>query len=98
MMRTKEGQVKDKVVAVLKKLRVYYFFPVANGYGKSAIPDIIGCMNGIFVAIECKADDKDATAIQHRELGRIRTAGGCALVINAMNVDKLEGYLCEYYR
>jgi Holliday junction resolvase len=92
-MRTKEGVVKDKVVGVLKAADVWYFFPAANGYGRSAIPDIICCVRGHFLAIECKADNLKPTALQERELGKIIASGGTGICINAENVDQLENIL-----
>ena len=56
MATTPESKVKDKIVKILKKHSVYYFFPATHGYGRSGVPDIICCYRGQFVAIECKAD------------------------------------------
>ena len=92
-MRTKEGVVKDKVKKILDNAGVWYFFPAANGYGRSAIPDIICCVRGHFLAIECKADNLKPTALQERELGRIIANGGTGIYINAENVDQLENIL-----
>ena len=93
MARTKEGVVKDKVVGILKAADVWYFFPAANGYGRSAIPDIVCCVRGCFLAIECKADNLKPTALQERELGKIIENKGIGLCINAENVDQLENIL-----
>ena len=95
-MRTPEGKVKDKVVKILKQYGVYYFFPVAGGFGMSGIPDIICCHNGRFIAIECKAGKNKTTALQDAHLARIRAAGGVAVVINEENVNGLaETIGCE---
>jgi hypothetical protein len=88
-MRTKEGVVKDKVKKILDNAGIWYFFPAANGYGRSAIPDIVCCVRGCFLAIECKADNLKPTALQERELGRIIANGGTSICINAENVDQL---------
>jgi Holliday junction resolvase len=85
--QTPEAKVKAKVVDVLKSEGVYYFFPATHGYGRSGVPDIIACVNGLFVGIECKAGNNKPTALQVREIERIRTAGGCALVVNEENWD-----------
>ena len=88
-MRTKEGVVKDKVKKILDNAGIWYFFPAANGYGRSAIPDIVCCVRGCFLAIECKADNLKPTALQERELGKIIASGGTGICINAENVDQL---------
>jgi Holliday junction resolvase len=88
---TPEGKIKKRVTAILDATKgVYYFFPAANGFGRTAIPDIIGCVRGRFFAIECKAGSKTATALQNRELMRIGVAGGTVIVINAENIDTFE--------
>jgi Holliday junction resolvase len=78
---------------MLKEHGAYYFFPAANGLGRAGIPDIIVCLHGYFLAIECKAGKGKTTALQDRELQRIRNAGGVALVINENNMDELKDVL-----
>lgn len=95
MASTPEALVKRKVVAVLKAHDAYYFYPVMGGYGRSGIPDIICCVNGYFLAIECKAGRGKTTALQELELEKIAAAGGQTLVINEINLDKVaEVLLC----
>lgn len=89
MARTPEGIVKDKVVGILKDEGVYYFFPATHGYGRSGVPDIVCCVNGRFLGIECKAGTNKPTALQVRELERIRAAGGTAVVANEENWDMI---------
>ena len=55
MAMTPEAKVKKKVAEQLRALKAYYFYPVTGGYGKSGVPDIVGCYNGKFFGIECKA-------------------------------------------
>lgn len=73
---TPEAKVKARVRAKLDGMRVWYFMPVSNGMGRHGIPDFICCINGRFVAIECKAGKGEVTALQRRELERIEAAGG----------------------
>jgi len=87
MAMTPEGKVKDRVKKQLDALGAYHFMPTTGGYGRSGIPDIIGCLNGLFFAIECKAKSGTTTALQNRELARINLAGGRAFIINESNVD-----------
>ena len=90
MARTPEGLVKDKVVAVLKKYGVYYFFPATYGMGRSGVPDIICCVSGRFLAIECKAGKGKPTALQMHEIDSILNAGGSALIINEVTLPEVE--------
>lgn len=91
MAMTPEKKIKKQVVEVLNGLGVYHFFPATYGMGRSGIPDIVGCVGGRFIAIECKAGDKTPTALQLREIDRIRQVGGIALVVNEKNIDILKG-------
>ena len=90
---TPEAKVKASVVKLLKKYEVYYFFPATHGFGRSGVPDIICCLEGNFLAIECKAGNNKPTALQEREMQRIRNAKGDAFLINEDNIDLLEQIL-----
>lgn len=92
-MSTPEKKVKDKVKKVLEEHGCYYFFPATHGYGRSGVPDIIGCYKGFFFAIECKAGKGTTTALQQREIRRIEEAGGSAIVINENNIEELQTWL-----
>lgn len=87
MAMTPEAKVKKRVVAVLKELGAYYFYPVTGGYGQSGVPDIVGCYQGTFFGIECKAGKNKPTALQEKNLRDIAKSGGTALVINEDNID-----------
>jgi Holliday junction resolvase len=87
MAKTPEGKVKDKVVGILKEEEVYYFFPATGGFGRSGVPDIVCCVNGYFLAIECKAGKNKPTALQVREIEAIRRSNGVAVVANEENWD-----------
>jgi Holliday junction resolvase len=86
---TPEAKVKKKVKEILDQMGVYHFSPMQNGMGRAGIPDIIGCLEGQFLGIECKAGKGTTTALQERELTRIQNAGGYALVVNEENINQL---------
>ena len=90
MAATPEKKVKDAVRKLLVEFGIYYFSPAANGFGRAGIPDIICCMHGKFIAIECKAGKGKTTALQDRELDAIRAAGGMAMVVNENNLIELK--------
>jgi Holliday junction resolvase len=83
------------VVAQLKTLGAYYFYPVTGGYGSSGVPDIVGCYEGLFFGIECKAGKNKPTKLQELNLRQIDTAGGIALVVNEDNVADVAATLKE---
>jgi Holliday junction resolvase len=93
MAATPESKVKARLRKYLDALGIYYFMPPANGFGRAGIPDIVGCMNGQFVAFECKAGKGKTTALQDREIKKIQDAMGWAFVINEENVDHIEELL-----
>ena len=93
MATTPEGRVKQIVGRKLKQLGAYYFFPATGGYGRSGVPDIIGCLDGMFFGIECKAGGNKPTALQSKNLTNIELAGGIAVVVNEKNMNDIEGIL-----
>jgi Holliday junction resolvase len=97
MAKTPEGEIKDQVRKVLDEMGAYYFFPAANGYGRTGIPDVIACIGGHFVGIECKAESKQPTALQQRELDNIEKAEGTGVLVNADNISNLKNILENAY-
>jgi Holliday junction resolvase len=93
MADTPEKKVKNAVRKVLDRLGIYYFMPPGMGLGRSGIPDIIGCYQGRFIAIECKAGKGKTTALQERELQWIKDAGGFTFVAREDNLEEMEGRL-----
>jgi Holliday junction resolvase len=96
MAQTPEGKVKASVRKILDKHGIYHFMPPGMGLGRSGIPDIIGCKNGKFIAIECKAGKGKVTALQERELNAIAAAGGFACLVNETCLDELEERLLAW--
>jgi len=79
---TPEGKIKRKVVEVLKKHDVWYFFPANNGFGKSGIPDIIAIVDGHFVGVEVKSATGKPTELQKICGKQIEKAGGTWMVVS----------------
>jgi Holliday junction resolvase len=94
--KVSEKWVKNQVITMLKDAGAYYFYPVANGYMQTGVPDIIACMHGEFIGIECKAGNNKPTVIQERNLAAIEESGGIALVINEDSLDLLRDVLSTY--
>ena len=97
MAMTPEGKVKKKVAKHLDDLGCYYFYPATGGYGKSGVPDIVGCYKGKFFGLECKAGDNKPTLLQEKNLYHILVNGGISEVINEDNVHRVKQILEGIY-
>ena len=86
---TPEAKVKKVVVNQLRNLGAYYFYPVTGGYGRSGVPDIVGCYKGKFFGIECKAGKNTPTPLQQINLDDIEKQNGIALVVNEKNMHSV---------
>lgn len=93
MASTPEAKVKKQVVAQLKVLGAYYFYPVTGGYGASGVPDIVGCYKGKFFAIECKAGKNKPTALQEKNIAAITANEGAVWVVNEENMAGVTAWL-----
>ena len=88
-MATPESKVKKKVKKILDDLGAYHFAPMATGFGRSGVPDIIACYKGKFIGIECKSGDNKPTLLQLRNIDDIKRNQGLAIVINEGNIESL---------
>ena len=87
---TPEGKVKKAGRAIMTKMGMYHFPAFSGGYGRSGVPDDIGCHLGVFVAVEYKAKGGKPTALQLKNMDDIRKSGGIALLVDETNVHQLE--------
>ncbi len=90
---TPESKVKRRVTKILQKFGAYYFSPVTGGFGRSGVPDIVVCYQGVFIGIECKAGDNKPTALQLKNLEDIHTNGGWGMIVNEDTADDVEAVL-----
>lgn len=95
MAMTPEAKVKNKVVKLLKDAGVYYFYASTHGFGRSGVPDLVCCLQGKFVGIECKAGKNKPTPLQEKEMAAIRAAGGTTLVVNEENINDVKELINE---
>lgn len=92
-MATPEKKVKDKVKKLLGEYGAYYFMPTTGGYGKSGVPDIVACLRGKFIGIECKANGGKPTALQEKNLADIMSVGGFAVLVDEGGVETFRSVL-----
>ena len=83
-----EKDVKINIRRVLDSYDLqYHFMPPANGFGRSGIPDIVGCYNGFFFAVEAKFGYNKPSNNQVREIDAIGAAKGAVWVVNDANIE-----------
>ena len=83
-----EGDVKKIVKDVLKDADLcWWFMPPANGYGRSGIPDFVGCVDGHMFAIETKFGKGTTTANQEREISTLTRSGAKVWIVRETSVD-----------
>lgn len=92
-MTTPEKKVKDKVKKLLGEYGAYYFMPTTGGYGRSGVPDIVACLRGKFIGIECKANGGKPTALQEKNLAEIMNVGGFAILVDEGGIDTFKNVL-----
>jgi hypothetical protein len=92
-MATPEKKVKDKVKKLLEAYGAYYFMPATGGYGRSGVPDIVACIRGKFIGIECKANGGKPTALQEKNLMNIVNTGGFAILVDEGGIKMFENIL-----
>ena len=80
-----ESQFQTKL---LKELRKYGWFYKASDRYRAGIPDIIGCCNGMFIAIELKVEPNKPTPLQNYEMKAIYREGGNVKVASYNNKTK----------
>ena len=88
-MATPESKVKKQVKKVLDDVGAYHFSPMTAGYGRSGVPDIIACVKGKFIGIECKAGKNEPTLLQKHNMKLINQSGGLSIVVNESNIEAL---------
>lgn len=95
--KVKEKWVKTQVTKHLKGLGVYYFYPVASGYMSIGVPDIVACIQGKFIGIECKVGSNKPTVLQRKNLEAIQINKGVAMVVNEINIKEMMEVIDDIY-
>ena len=64
-----------------KKVEKYLTKIWGGGYQKSGIPDLILCVNGIFISVELKAPNGRPSELQKLNTSRINQSGGISIIL-----------------
>lgn len=89
MSKKPETKFREKVDRLLKTVPNSYFESIQQKSIRGT-PDKIGCVAGLFVGLELKADEKsDVTELQRYKIFKFREAGGIAEVVHPGNVSEI---------
>ncbi|MDE5600147.1 MAG: VRR-NUC domain-containing protein [Oscillospiraceae bacterium] len=84
-----EKYIVNKIMKYLKCLPHCFCFKEHGGiYGTSGIPDIICCINGLFVAFEVKTEKGKLSKLQEITIGKIKKAKGKAYKVTSVEEVK----------
>lgn len=92
MATTPEGKVKQWVRRQMLNWypeAFHYAPPGTHRFGRNGMPDETYLIEGVFVAIEVKADNGKPTALQLKTLGQIKSQGGVAAIIYGKDFARL---------
>lgn len=94
-----EAKIKAKLYSLITGLKsplIWQYSAVETGFGTRALDKLL-CVNGHFVAIECKADPtKKLTAQQQLTRSNIEAAKGTVLVVcDELTMREALAFLCK---
>ena len=80
-----ETRLTNKIMKALKKHGGFWVKIHGSAFQVSGIPDILGCYQGLFVALEVKLPEtaEDASLRQRLMMKRIRAAGGIPMIVTS---------------
>lgn len=87
----KETDITKAIRALLDAHNIWHFKHAASPYGRNGVSDILGCVNGYFLAIEVKRPGKKPTLAQMEFLKEVNSAGGIGFVATGTQdvIDRL---------
>lgn len=82
---------ENKVKAFLKQEGAWFLKYWGGGeFTKSGVPDILACVNGVFLAIEVKSPIGRPSKLQLFTIEEIKKSGGVALVLYPKDFEKFK--------
>lgn len=74
-----------------QKEQVGWFIKVwGGGFQRAGIPDIIGLINGRFIALEVKAKNGKASILQEQNIKFINKSGGIGMIVYPKDFEKMK--------
>lgn len=86
----KESSFQNKIKKHLEEQGAYVLKYNASGISRVGVPDLISCINGIFVGIEVKVGNNKPTELQLYNLQLIEKAKGISMVIYPKDFEEFK--------
>lgn len=94
---TRESTFQTKIIKYLESQGAYVLKYNASGISKTGVPDLIACVNGVFVAIEVKAPNGVVSKLQEYNLKQIHNAGGVGLILYPKGFDEFKKIVTKIF-
>ena len=83
----RENKIQASIVKFLRKQEGCWVYPTCDRF-TVGVPDILGCLNGRFFALEVKKPTGRLSKIQTYQLLKVRDAGGIAARVDSLDDAK----------
>lgn len=91
----REKNIENKIKKYLTNKNWYHFKHHGGKFSRVGVPDIIACVNSIFVGIETKSSVGTTKPLQDLNIEQIRQSGGVAMVIKPENYEDFVKQITE---
>lgn len=90
-----EKNFENKVKKYLKSKGIWHVKYFANSFTPMGIPDVLGVVNGRFLAIELKAENGKTSPLQEYNINEIKRCGGIAIVLKPSGFETFKKLIEE---
>ena len=85
-----EKKFENQVKEFLNDRGIWVLKTWSNGIQREGVPDLVTCVNGLFVAVELKAPKGKPSKLQLWNIEKIRAAGGIGIVLYPSMYDQFK--------
>lgn len=89
-----EKNFENKIKHYLDEIGAWHLKYHGNAFSANGTPDLLICLNGVFMAVEVKATRGRPTKLQQYKINLINKAGGVAMVLYPKDFNNFKK-LCE---
>lgn len=79
----KESEIQKKIIEYLNEIGAYTIKTITTN--RNGCPDVICCLNGLFIALEVKTDKGIVSKLQEHHIKQIKNSGGVAEVVRSVD-------------